>query len=154
MLVGVVLATGYWAARISEITEEDIVLIIGAGPTGICTLLSVMLKNPKCIIMCEKDENRIHFINEHYPEVLTVSPEECFDFVQDHSDHGGADVVLEVAGAESTFRLAWECARPNATVTVVALYDKAQVLPLPDMYGKKYSHSKQVEWMDVIVRKP
>ena len=103
--------------------------------------------------MCEKDENRIHFINEHYPEVLTVSPEECFDFVQDHSDHGGADVVLEVAGAESTFRLAWECARPNATVTVVALYDKAQVLPLPDMYGK-ISHSKQVEWMDVIVRKP
>ena len=101
LLVGDVLATGYWAARISEITEEDTVLIIGAGPTGICTLLSVMLKNPKCIIMCEKDENRIHFINEHYPEVLTVSPEECFDFVQDHSDYGGADVVLEVAGAES-----------------------------------------------------
>ena len=91
MLVGDVLATGYWAARISEITEEDTVLIIGAGPTGICTLLSVMLKNPKCIIMCEKDKNRIHFINEHYSEVLTVSPEECFDFVQDHSDHGGAD---------------------------------------------------------------
>ena len=28
-------ATGFWAARISEITEEDTVLIIGAGPTGI-----------------------------------------------------------------------------------------------------------------------
>ena len=26
--------------------------------------------------------------------------------------------------------------RPNATVTVVALYDRPQVLPLPDMYGK------------------
>ena len=31
---------------------------------------------------------------------------------------------------------AWECARPNAIVTVVALYDKAQTLPLPEMYGK------------------
>ena len=101
-------------------------LIIGAGPTGICTLLSVMLKNPKRIIMCEKDEKRMHFIREHYPEVLTVSPEECFDFIQANSEHGGADVVLEVAGAESTFRLAWECARPNAIVTIVALYDKAQ----------------------------
>ena len=57
-------------------------------------------------------------------------------FVLENSDHGGADVVLEVAGAEDTFRLAWECARPNAIVTVVALYDKAQTLPLPDMYGK------------------
>jgi alcohol dehydrogenase len=45
-------------------------------------------------------------------------------------------VVLEVAGARDTFQLAWECARPNAIVTVVALYDEAQALPLPDMYGK------------------
>ena len=45
-------------------------------------------------------------------------------------------MVLEVAGAKDTFRLAWECARPNAIVTVVALYDEAQTLPLPEMYGK------------------
>ena len=136
LFVGDVLATGFWAARISEITEDDTVLIIGAGPTGICTLLCVMLKNPKRIIVCEKDESRIKFINEHYPEVFTVSPEGCADFVLKNSDHGGADRVLEVAGASSTFRLAWECARPNAIVTVVALYDEAQTLPLPDMYGK------------------
>ena len=81
LFVGDVLATGYWATRISEITEDDTVLIIGAGPTGICTLLCVMLKHPKHIIMCEKDEERIHFINEHYPDVLTISPEECETFV-------------------------------------------------------------------------
>ncbi len=136
LLVGDVLATGYWAAKISEITEDDTVLIIGAGPTGICTLLCVMLKRPKRVIMCEKDENRIKFIHDNYPEVLTVIPESCIDFVKKNSDHGGADVVLEVAGAESTFQLAWQCARSNAVVTVVALYDKAQTLPLPDMYGK------------------
>ena len=49
---------------------------------------------------------------------------------------GGADVVLEVAGAPDTFQLAWKCARPNAIVTVVALYDVPQILPLPEMYGK------------------
>ena len=46
LLVGDVLAKGFWAARISEITPEDTVLIIGAGPTGICTLLCVMLPLP------------------------------------------------------------------------------------------------------------
>lgn len=136
LLVGDVLATGYWASRISEIKKDDTVLVIGAGPTGICTLLSVMLKEPKRIIVCEKDEDRIRFIKNHYPTVLTVLPENCADFVRSNSDHGGADVVLEVAGAESTFRLAWECARPNAIVTIVALYNEAQILPLPDMYGK------------------
>ena len=136
LLVGDVLATGYWASKISEISPEDTVLIIGAGPTGICALLCVMLKKPKRIIVCEKDESRIKFVNDHYPEVLTVTPEQCLDFVVQNSDHGGADVVLEVAGVDSTFELAWKCARPNAVVTVVALYDQPQALPLPQMYGK------------------
>lgn len=136
LFVGDILATGFWAAKISEIKEEDTVLILGAGSTGICTLLCVMLKNPKRIIVCEKDEARRAFVKKYYPEVILAQPENLPEFVRKNSEHGGADVVLEVAGAKDTFRLAWECARPNAVVTVVALYDEAQVLPLPDMYGK------------------
>lgn len=136
LFVGDILATGFWAARISEIKSEDTVLIIGAGPTGICTLLCVMLKKPKQIIVCEKDPERAGFIREHYPDVLVCSPEKCESVAKDVSEHGGADVVIEAAGAKDTFELAWKCARPNAIVTVVALYDEAQTLPLPDMYGK------------------
>ena len=136
LFVGDILATGFWAARISEITPEDTVLIIGAGPTGVCTLACVLLKQPKRVIVCEKDPTRIALVREHYPDVLLCRPEACEDFVRAHSDHGGADVVLEVAGAKDTFELAWRCARPNAIVTVAALYDEAQTLPLPDMYGK------------------
>ena len=136
LFVGDILATGYWAARISEITGDDTVLIIGAGPTGICTLLSVMLRQPARIIVCEQDPQRADFVRRHYPSVLVTGPEDCLDFVRRNSWHGGADVVIEAAGADSTFRMAWECARPNAIVTIVALYDSPQVLPLPDMYGK------------------
>lgn len=136
LLVGDVLATGYWAAQISEIKPRDTVLIIGAGPTGLCTLQCVRLQNPRRIIVCDRDQQRLDFVHAHYPEVLTTLPEGLTDFVRQHSDHGGADVVLEVAGNSDTFRMAWQCARPNAIVTVVALYDGPQVLPLPDMYGK------------------
>ena len=136
LLVGDVLATGFWAVRISEIAPEDTVLIIGAGPTGICTLLCALLKRPARVIVCEKDAARLRFVREHYPEFLTVEPVHALEFVRANSSHGGADVVLEAAGAEETFRLAWECARPNAVVTIVALYNGSQILPLPEMYGK------------------
>jgi alcohol dehydrogenase len=136
LFVGDILATGFWAARISEITPEDTVLILGGGPTGLCSLMCVLLKQPRRVILCEKDPARRDFVRRHYPGVLAVPPEGLEEFVRAHSEHGGADVVLEVAGSESTFRLAWQCARPNAIVTVVALYDQAQSLPLPEMYGK------------------
>lgn len=136
LFVGDILATGFWATRISEVKADDTVLIIGAGPTGVCTLLCTLLKNPRRIIVCEKSEARRAFVEKHYPQVLVVAPEQCEALVKEQSLHGGADVVIEVAGASDTFELAWRCARPNAIVTIVALYDKPQVLPLPDMYGK------------------
>ncbi len=136
LFVGDILATGFWATRISEIGEEDTVLIIGAGPTGICTLLCTLLKRPRRIIVCEQSPERIRFVQEYYPQVTVVAPDRCRETVLQQSEHGGADAVIEVAGTEESFRMAWECARPNAVVTVVALYDRPQVLPLPDMYGK------------------
>ncbi len=136
LLVGDVLATGFWAAKISEIKNDNTVLIIGAGPTGICTLQCVRLYNPKNIIVCDIDEARLNFVRVHYPEVITATPAEVEAVVKAQAAHGGADVVLEVAGSEETFRMAWQLARPNAIVTVVALYDGPQSLPLPDMYGK------------------
>ena len=136
LFAGDVLATGYWAARISEIRQGDTVLILGAGPTGICTMLCAMLHHPHRIIICDPDPARLRFVREHYPDVLTITPEHAQEFVQLNSPHGGADGVCEVAGSDDSFRLAWECARPNAIVSIVALYDKPQTLPLPDMYGK------------------
>ena len=136
LFVGDLLATGFWATRISEIGPEDTVLLLGAGPTGICTLLCALLKEPRKIIVCEPDPMRRAFVQTQYPQVLTTTPEEVVSVVRKEGAHGGADVVLEIAGSSDSFQLAWQCARPNAIVTIVAMYDRPQILPLPEMYGK------------------
>lgn len=150
LLVGDVLATGFWAARISEITEEDTVLIIGAGPTGICTLLCSMLKKPCRIIVCEQSAERIRFVREHYPEVLVIGPENCKDFVRKHSDHGGADVVLEVAGTEDTFRLAWSVPVPMPLSPLWRFMTSLSYCPCRRCMARILS-SRPVVWMGAIV---
>ena len=79
LFVGDILATGYWAAKISEIAEEDedTVLIIGTGPTGLCTLECVQLYKPHKIVVCEADESRRKFVRQHYPNVKVLEPTEC-----------------------------------------------------------------------------
>ena len=109
LFTGDLLATGFWAARISDIHPEDTVLILGAGPTGLCTLACVLQKQPKCVIVCEKDEARRAFSKAHYPQALVVSPDKVLDFTKEHSAHGGADVVRcrlepEDAGADEQCR--------------------------------------------------
>lgn len=159
LFAGDILATGYWAAELSEASEGDTVCLIGAGPTGLCTLQCILLRHPGQVIVCEKDAQRRAFVRSHYPNVLTVPPEEAVGFVLAHSRHGGADAVIDAAGDPGSFRLAWECARPNGIVTIVALYDAPQVLPLPDMYGKNLTFKtggvdgcKTAEILDLIAQ--
>ena len=82
----------------------------------------------KIFIVCEPSEERRAFVRKHYPDILLTTPDECLQFVMGNSDHGGADRVIEVAGSSDSFQMAWKCARPNAIVTVVALYDEPQIL--------------------------
>ena len=113
LFVGDILATGYWAAKISEIAPDDTVLIIGAGPTGICTLLCARLKHPKRVIVCEKSSERRQFVREHYPEVQTVTPEECREAVLANSDAAAPTSCWRWPARK--IRSAWRGSAPDPT---------------------------------------
>ena len=80
-------------------------LILGAGPTGICTMLCAMLHHPHRIIICDPDPARLRFVREHYPDVLTITPEHAQEFVQLNSPHGGADVAEQYEKREQAARV-------------------------------------------------
>lgn len=138
LFVGDVLATGYWAAGIGEIQPADVVLVLGAGPTGLTTMMSARLFGPAVIVACDVNDDRLALAKERGLCDVTVNPKnaDVIETVRALTDGRGADVVFEVAGAKNTFELAWQAARPNAVVVVVALYEEAQSIPLHKMYGK------------------
>ena len=138
LFTGDILSTGYWAAQISEIKKGDTVLVLGAGPTGLCTLMCAALYEPGAIICADISEERLELVRSRKLADRVINPrkEDAAEAVRAMTEGRGADVVIEAAGGEDTFRMAWEAARPNGTVCIVAMYEEAQPLPLPDMYGK------------------
>ena len=138
LFTGDILSTGYWGASLAEIKPADTVAVIGAGPTGLCTLMCARLYGPGTVIAIDTSNERLELAKEQGLADVILNP-----FEQDVEQEikkltlgRGADAVLEVAGGRDTFRMAWKIARPNAVVCVVALYEEPQMLPLPDMYGK------------------
>ena len=140
LFTGDILSTGYWAAKLGELKPAQTVVVIGAGPTGLCTMMSVRLYSPSKVIAIDMDPERLKLAKEQgLADVVIcgdIGQEEIIRKVLEESHGRGADVVFEVAGGPDTFELAWKTARPNAIVMVVALYEQPQILPLPDMYGK------------------
>ena len=135
---GDILSTGYWAAKIGEIKPADTVAVIGAGPTGLCTMLCARLYTPAKIIAIDTDEFRLDLAKERGVADITLVPGRDDMEAVIHAITGGrgADTVFEAAGGKDTFQTAWKIARPNAVVTLVAMYEEDQRLPLPSMYGK------------------
>lgn len=138
LFVGDILATGYWAASISEIKPADTVVVLGAGPTGLCTLECVKLYGPSKVIVVDVMDERLALAKARGIADVTINPlrENVEEIVLSQTEGRGADAVLEVAGGKDTFQTAWKLARPNAVVAVVAMYEEPQFLPLPEMYGK------------------
>lgn len=135
---GDILSTGYWAAKIGEIKPADTVAVIGAGPTGLCTMMCARLYTPARIIAIDTDEYRLNLAKEKGLADITLMPgrDDLEKRIKELTGGRGADTVFEAAGGPDTFQTAWKLARPNAVVVIVAMYEENQMLPLPHMYGK------------------
>ena len=138
LFTGDILATGFWAAELAEIHPADTVVVLGAGPTGLCTLMSCRLYSPAKLIVIDVSDERLELAKAQGLADVTLNPlhDDVVSEVLALTDGRGADSVLEAAGGPDTFQTAWKLARPNAVVCVVALYEEPQMLPLPSMYGK------------------
>ena len=145
LLLGDILATGYFGAEIAEIEPGDTVAVIGAGPVGLCAMACARLYGAAQVIALDIDAARLAVAKREGLADVTVNPagpnpaaatKGAELAVRDLTEGRGADAVIECAGGAGTFEMAWRVARPNAVVSVMALYEQNQVLPLPLMYGK------------------
>lgn len=139
MLVGDVLATGFWAAEIGEIRPGDTAVVIGAGPTGLCTSMCARLYSPARLISIDLSEERLAFAKRHglADIMIHAGKEDPLEIVRSLTEGRGADRLFECAGGRNTFEMAWQITRPSGIVCFVAHYEEdPQKLPLRRMYGK------------------
>ena len=139
LFTGDILATGYWGAGIGGIEEGDTVLVIGAGPTGLCTMACARLCRPARIIAADISEERLSLARRMGIADLTVNParEDPGELRRAALHRDGARTWCLSGGRSGYLRGRVESGAPERDgVCVIAMYEKPQVLPLPDMYGK------------------
>ena len=138
LFVGDILSSGYFGAELCEIKQDDIIAIIGCGPVGLCAMQCAKLMGANKIIALDIDETRLQIAKDNNLADITINPqkENYMNIINSQTNNRGADGVIECGGTDETFQIAWQIARPNAIVAIVAMYENPQILPLPNMYGK------------------
>ena len=138
LFVGDILSSGYFGAELCETKQNDTIAVIGSGPVGLCAMQCARLLGAKTIIAIDIDENRLKIAKDQKLADIIINPnnDDVEKIVKENTNSYGADGVIEAAGSNETFEMAWKIARPNANVAIVAMYEQNQILPLPQMYGK------------------
>lgn len=138
LFTGDILSSGYWGAELCQIKPGDTTAVIGAGPVGMCAAQSARLMGAGQVILIDPNTYRLRVAreNELAHMYLKETGRAAAEAVKRLTEGRGADSVIEAAGNEQSFELAWQLARPNAIVALVAMYETDPVLPLTRMYGK------------------
>ena len=140
-----VVPTGYQAAEMGDIKQDDTVVIFGAGPIGIMAARSAWLMGAGRVIVVDDIEYRLDFVRR-YAFCEVVNFREVKDMavhIKKMTDWQGADVCIDAVGADAhgnymqtltgiklklqagaATALLWaiNCARRGGNVSVVGVY--------------------------------
>ncbi|MFQ5880372.1 MAG: alcohol dehydrogenase catalytic domain-containing protein [Dehalococcoidia bacterium] len=124
ILVGDVLATGYYCAEIGGVRPGDVVLVLGCGPVGLCTIICAYLLGAATVLAVDSVRERLALAERLGAAPIDMSQEDPGARVRQHSGGRGADVVCEAVGSLEALRSCFTYVRPGGTIAAVGVYSE------------------------------
>lgn len=108
-----------------NVCAGDDVVVFGAGPIGLMTILSLRVAGARRVIVCEPSRRRAEFAKRAGADVvLDPADTDVVSTILELTDGRGADVALDTAGADASFAAAYSCIRRQGTVVSVAAWER------------------------------
>jgi alcohol dehydrogenase len=131
-----VLPTGYEVGVLNgSVQPGDVVVVVGAGPIGLSSILGARLYSPGTVIAVDPTPARREWATKFGAD-LVVSPHEARAAVEELTDGLGADVTIEAVGVPETFEQCTELVRPGGHVANVGVHGKPATLHLESLWIK------------------
>jgi threonine dehydrogenase-like Zn-dependent dehydrogenase len=121
LFVGDALTTGVYAAGLAEISDGDIVAIVGAGPVGFFCAQAA-LPSAASVLALDLDPSRLSIAERIGAIPVDVSARNAQTAVDEHTQGRGADVVIEAVGTPAAFERSVDVVRRGGTVVVMGVY--------------------------------
>ena len=121
LFVGDTLTTGVYAAGLAEISEGDIVAVVGAGPVGFFCAQAA-LPSAASVLALDLDPSRLSIAERIGAIPVDVSARNAQTAVDEHTQGRGADVVIEAVGTPAAFERSVDIVRRGGTVVVMGVY--------------------------------
>lgn len=133
-----ILPTAYEVGVLNgKVDAGDTVVVVGAGPIGLATVMTAKLYTPARIIAIDLADARLEKAREFGADItINNGREDAVAIVQELTHGLGADVVVEAVGVPQTFELCTELVRPGGHVANVGVHGHSATLHLETLWIK------------------
>jgi L-iditol 2-dehydrogenase len=119
-------------------TPDDTVLIVGAGPIGLLTLLAARRKGAKRIIMTDRVSARLARAQQLGADVvINVAEEDAIARIKDLTNGAGVDAAIEAVGATLSVQQALAAVRTAGHITWIGNAQREVSLNMQDVVGRE-----------------
>jgi alcohol dehydrogenase len=131
-----ILPTAYEVGVLNgKVEPGDTVVVVGAGPIGLATIMTAKLHSPGHIVAIDLDSSRLEKAAEFGADVvIDSSREDALEKVMELTGGLGADVAIEAVGVPETFELCTELIRPGGRVANVGVHGQPVTLHLEKLW--------------------
>ena len=131
-----ILPTAYEVGVLNGRVEPgDTVVVVGAGPIGLATIMTAKLHTPGHIVAVDLDDSRLAKALDFGADVVVNSSEgDPVGRVLELTEGMGADVAIEAVGIPETFELCAELIRPGGRLANVGVHGHPATLHLEKLW--------------------
>jgi alcohol dehydrogenase len=120
-----------------KVDAGDTVVIVGAGPIGLATVMTAKLYTPARIVVIDLADSRLEKARAFGADVTINNGREDAVALVNELTHGlGADVAVEAVGVPDTFELCTALVRPGGHVANVGVHGHPATLHLETLWIK------------------
>lgn len=146
------LAVGYHAAQNGNFQKGETVTVIGAGPIGLMTILSLRALGAGKILCSDLSEARLQLaaqLGAHVP--VNIKEQDLLEVVRRETDGLGSDRTIICTDAPSSFYQAIEATRSCGDVVLVGMIQsKIEFCPM-DIFGRDINIISSYTFTDEIL---
>ena len=152
-------AVAYGAIKKYGSFNDKHVLVIGAGPIGLCIIQLVKLQNPKQIIVSDLSDARLQIAKEFgADQVINPRNEDYLEAIAKYTDDLMVDVSIEAVGVEATANQSIKALKIGGTSIWVGMSQKEMEINMQDIVCSarsvlgsfNYTHEEFGEVVDII----
>jgi 2-desacetyl-2-hydroxyethyl bacteriochlorophyllide A dehydrogenase len=119
LLAGDIITTGYEAVK-KAFRPGDAVAVVGAGPVGLCAIMSAGVLGAGTVVAVDTVPERLKVAESL--GATAVTPDEAEDAIAELTDWRGADVVVDAAGNPQALVAIAGYVRMGGTVSIPSVY--------------------------------